>query len=787
MRTLDIKLFRDLVRLWAQALAIAFVIAGGVATLILAVGSYRSLDDTRAAYYERYRFADVFAAARRAPRTLVDQIAEIPAVAGVDARIVKLALLDIPNYSEPATGQVISLPEIGEPTLNRLYMRAGRAPEPGRADEAVINEGFAKAHGFTPGSRFSAILNGRKRELMVVGIALSPEFIYAVGPGDIMPDDRRFGIIWMSERALASAYDLDDAFSFVAVKLLRGASERDVIMRLDAILDRYGGRAAYGRKDQTSHAWLDHELDMLSNMSRTLPPIFLLVSAFLVNLTLTRLVALEREQIGLLKALGYRNTSIVTHYLKFVMVIAAIGIVIGAAVGTWLGMHVTNLFGDFFHFPFLVFTRSPDLYVVAAALSLIAAAIGALRALRDVVRLAPAVAMQPPAPPSFRRLLPADLTLDKFVSQPTLMMLRNIMRHPVRSSFTMLGMALATAILVVSLFTRDTMEELIDATFFLADRQDATVSFVEKRPQDVVMQIARLPGVLAAEPSREVPVRIRSGTIERRIVISGRSRNADLNRIIDADLRPVVLPDTGLALSGMLAQVLGVELGQSVEIDLLEGTPRTVSLPVAVLVEDYFGLRGMMDADALARLMREAPVVNSVNVSLDESMGELFYSAVKGMPVASGLALQRVSLANFREAIALLITTMAGIYTGLAAVIAFGVVYNSARISLSERARELASLRVLGFTQGEVLRILLLELALLTLLAQPPGWVMGYGLAWIMQSNLAGELMRVRLVVEQPTYVFASAIVIAAAVLSALVLRRRINKLDLVTVLKTRD
>ncbi|MDO9307040.1 MAG: ABC transporter permease, partial [Mesorhizobium sp.] len=368
-------LFRDLVRRWAQALAIALVIAGGVATLILAVGSYRSLDETRAAYYERYRFADVFAAARRAPRTLVGQIAEIPGVAGVDARIVKLALLDIPNYSEPATGQVISLPEIGEPALNRLHMREGRAPEPGRADEAVVNEGFAKAHGFTSGSRFSAILNGRMRELVVVGIALSPEFIYAVGPGDIMPDDRRFGVIWMSERALASAYDLDDAFSSVAVKLLRGASERDVIVRLDAILDRYGGRAAYGRKDQTSHAWLDHELDMLRNMSRTLPPIFLLVSAFLVNLTLTRLVVLEREQIGLMKALGYRSASIVTHYLKFVMVIATIGIVIGAVTGTWLGIKITSLFGDFFHFPFLVFTRSPDLYVVAAALSLVAAAI----------------------------------------------------------------------------------------------------------------------------------------------------------------------------------------------------------------------------------------------------------------------------------------------------------------------------------------------------------------------------------------------------------------------------
>ncbi len=787
MHVLDIKLFRDLKRLWAQALAIALVIAGGVTTLVLAVGSYRSLDETRSAYYERFRFADVFAVVRRAPKTLVDQVAKIPGVAAVDARIAKLALLDIPNFSEPATGQVISLPEIGEPTLNRLYMRMGRTPEPGRAEEVAVNESFAKAHGFELGSRFSAILNGRKRELVIVGTALSPEFIYTTGPGDIMPDDRRFGIIWMSEKAFASAYDLDGAFSSISVKLLRNASEREVITRLDALLDRYGGRAAYGRKDQTSHAWLDHELDMLKNMSRTLPPIFLLVSAFLVNLTLSRLVALEREQIGVMKALGYRNGSIVLHYIKFIILIVIMGIVIGGAAGTWLGIRITNLFGDFFHFPFLVFVKSLDLYVIAAGLSVVAAIIGAIRALRDVVVLPPAVAMQPPAPPRFRRLLPAKFAIDKVLSQPTVMMLRNITRHPIRASFTMLGMALATAILIVSLFTRDTMDQLIDVTYFMADRQDATVSFIEKRTRDVVLQMARLPGVLAVEPYREVPVRIRNGNTERRIIISGRPRDADLNRIIDVDLRPVVLPETGLAISSMLAQILDVKVGELVEVDLLEGARRTVSLPVAALVEDYFGIRGMMDADALARLMREAPMANSVNLSFDQNRREQFYTAIKNMPTVSGLALQRVSLMNFRESVALLITTMAGIYTGLAAVIAFGVVYNSARISLSERARELASLRVLGFTSREVLWILLLELALLTLAAQIPGWLMGYGLAWIMKTNLAGELMRVRLVVEHSTYVLASAIVLTAAMLSALVVRERINRLDLVTVLKTRD
>lgn len=787
MQMLDLKLLRDLKRLWAQALAIALVIAGGVATLVLAVGSSRSLNDTRIAYYERHQFADVFARVRRAPKTLIDRIAEIPGVAAVETRIAKLALLDIPNFREPATGQFISLPDRDRPTLNQLYLRTGRLPDALSADEVVISETFARAHAFAPGARFTAILNGRKRELIVVGIALSPEFIYAIGPGDIMPDDRRFGIVWMSEKALANAYDLDGAFSSVNLKLMRDASEREVIRRLDALLERYGGQAAYGRKDQTSHAWLDHELDMLNNMSRTLPPIFLLVAAFLVNLTLTRFVALEREQVGLLKALGYRNGTIAAHYVKFVIPIVIFGVAIGSIAGTWLGITVTKLFGDFFHFPFLIFTRSPDLYLAAASLSIFAAIVGAIRALRDVVTLAPAVAMQPPAPPRFHRVLPVWASIDRVLSQPSVMMLRNISRHPIRAAFTTLGIAFATAILIVSLFTNGTMEALIDVTYFMADRQNATVSFIERRSQEVIKQVARLPGVLAVEPYREIPVRIRNGSIERRLMISGRPRAADLSRIIDINLHPVVLPENGLAISDMLAQILGVGVGDFVEVDLLEGQHRTVTLPVAVKVEDYFGLKSMMDAEALARLMREAPAVNSVHLSVDANRLDLLYDAIKHLPTVSGMALQRVSLMNFRQSVALLVTTMASIYTGLAAIIAFGVVYNSARISLSERARELASLRVLGFTRGEILRILLLELAFLVLIAQPPGWLIGYGLAWIMQRNLAGELMRVRLVVEHSTYVLASAIVIAAAVTSALIVRERVNRLDLVTVLKTRD
>ena len=784
---LDIKLFREIKRLWAQVLAIALVVAGGVAAIVLSVGSFRSLEETRDAYYERYAFADVFAAATRAPKSLAGRLAAIPGVAAVDVRIAKLALLDIPSFDEPATGQFISLPEIGDQNLNRLIVRLGRLPEPTRSDEVAVNESFASAHGFTIGSRLAAILNGRRQDLVVVGTVLSPEFVYAIGPGDRSPDDRRFGIVWMPEKALANAYDLDGAFNSVSLRLLPGASEPEVIRRVDALLDPYGGAAAYGRKEQTSHAWSDYGLDMQKNMASTLPPIFLLVAAFLVNLTLSRLVALEREEIGLLKAMGYGNATIAGHYIKLIAIIVLIGVIIGSVLGAWAGIRVTGVFREIMRFPFLVFSRSPDLYLAAAAVSFLAAMIGAGQALREIVRLPPAVAMQPPVPPRFHHLLPESFTFKRSFSQSGTMTLRSIVHHPVRTILTVIGMALATAILVVSLFVRDAIEGLIDVTYFMADRQDATISFVEKRPREVTLQIARLPGVLAVEASRQVPIRIRHESFERRVTLSGKPRDADLSRIIDMDLNHVILPEAGLAISSYLAQILHVRQGDTVEVDLLDGERRTVVLPVVALVEDYFGIQAMMDSEALSRLMREAPVIDSVNISVDPARLDRLYKAIKEMPVVSGMGSQRASLAMFRETSAVIVTTMSVIYTALTGIIAFGIVYNNARISLSERARELASLRVLGFTQGEVLRILLMELGFLTLLAQAPGWVIGFQLSRFMRLQLAGELMRAPLVIENATYVLASVTVIAAALFSAFVVRQRVAQLDLVAVLKTRE
>lgn len=787
MRALDRKLLRDFLRLWPQALAIALVVGAGSATLILGAGAGRSLEETRAAYYERYAFADIFANLKRAPKELGRRIQEIPGVAAADMRIVRPALIDVEGLAEPASGLAISLPGHNGTNLNRLHMRAGRLPDPDRPDEVTVNESFSIANRLGVGSHFKANMNGRKRTLTITGLALSPEFIYAMGPGDLVPDDRRFAILWMPEKALAAAFDLDGAFNAVALKLLPGSNADEAVKALDALTARYGGLGAYTRETQTSHAFLDSELKQLDAMSRIVPPIFLAVSAFLINMILSRLIALEREQIGLLKAIGYSRAAVALHYLKLVLVIATIGALIGAIGGTWLGRGMTTLYAHFFHFPFLIFVSDPDLYLIAFAISAGAAVLGGLKAALAAFALPPAIAMQPPAPERFHHLPGERAGLFRMFSQLTVMSLRGMARTPVRALTTLLGLALATSLLITAMFTFDSVDHMIDVSFFRTARQHATVTLTDATEANAADAIARLPGVLRAEPYRAVAVKLRNGNLERRTAIIGKPVGQDLSLIIDKKLNRVEPPEQGVLISSRLASVLDLRRGDAIEVEILEGRRGTKLAVVGDVVESYLGLSAYMEISSLNRLLGEGPQISGVHVALDDTRLDSFYRSIKDMPAAGGLMLQRVSLVKFRETIGENITIMTTTYIALAVIIAWGVVYNSARILLSERARELASLRVLGFTRGEVSRVLLSELAVLMLLAQPVGWVLGHVFAWGVVQGFSSDLFSVPFVIETRTYARASLVVLAAAAASVLIVRRRIDSLDLVSVLKTRE
>ncbi|MDO6962977.1 ABC transporter permease [Rhizobium alvei] len=787
MAVLDRKLMRDLWRMRVQVLAIALVMACGVATIVTALGAHRSLLETRSAFYDRYRFANVFATVTRAPDEIGDRLAAVSGVGGMELRIVKAAILDIEGMAEPAAGVAVSIPDRGEPAVNRLYLRAGRLPDASREGEIAVVENFAKAHRMEIGSRFRAIMNGRKRLLTVTGIVLSPEYIYSIGPGDMVPDQRRFGVFFMPKSALAGIFDMQGAFNDVALRVLRGASVQTVIDQLDAILKPYGGTGAYERTDQVSHSFLDNELVQLRAMATVIPPVFLFVAAFLVNMILSRLIALEREQIGLLKAVGYSDLMIAWHYVKFTIVIALVGLLIGSVAGNWLGRAMTRLYTEFFAFPFLIFLQSADLYLIAAGVTVAAAIAGALRSILSVVALPAAVAMKPPAPTRFRSLFGGRGLALRMFSQLTIMAARNMIRWPLRTVTTIFGTSLSVALLVTALFSFDSIAYMIDTVFFRAERQDAILSFATARTPDALDALKRLPGVMKAEPYRAVSVIMRRGQHERRLAISAIAEGGDLAQILDTDLRAVTPPSTGLMVSERVAAIFELGIGDPVEITVPELGNRRFSVPVTAVVQSFVGLSVYMDGNALSALLGEGPRISGARISIDRQKLPDLYAAVKNTPAIASIALLGISRERFRETISQNITMMTTVYSVLAIIITFGVIYNSARITLSEQARELASLRVLGFTRMEVSSVLLVELFTIVLVAQPAGWLIGSLFARAMVKGFESDLFRIPFIINNSTYAIASAIVLTAGLFSALIVRRRIDRLDLVSVLKTRE
>ena len=786
-RILNRKLLRDLWHIRGPALAIAIVIAGGVSAVVMSFGTIGSLELTRDAYYERQRFAQVFAHLKRAPVYLAGDIARIDGVQRVQTRIVEAATLDIADMDEPVLGRLISLPRRGRSALNDIVLRRGRTPDPNRPDEVVLSEPFAEAHGLAPGGHLFATINGHKRRLDVTGIALSPEFIYAIGPGVLMPDDKRYGIVWMGREAMAASYDLKGAFNDVTLTLMRSTDEQAVIGQLDDLLGPYGGVGAYGRADQISHAFVSNEMEQLRVVGNMVPPIFLGVAAFLLNVVISRIIATEREQIGLLKAFGYSDMAVGGHYLKLVMLIAITGIILGLAAGAWFGRVVTELYTDFFRFPLLYFQLEFGVFAAAATVSLLASGIGALGAIWRAVRLPPAVAMQPAAPTAYRRGLVNLIGLAGKISQPTLMIIRHLGRWPLRAGLTVLGISMSVATLVATLFFFDAVEHLVDVYFHHGQRQDLTVVFSEPRSTRAMAELRGLPGVMTAEPYRAVAVKFRLGPRNERAVIHGLDTGAKMRRILDTDLNAVELPKAGLVLSTKMAELLNARRGDRVTVEALEGRRPVVEVPVTAIVEEYIAAPAYMHRAALNRLMREGRLISGAYLQIDEKRSKTLYRRLKDTPSVAGVSVQTSALETFRRTMAKTLNIMLSFYILFGSLIAFGVVYNSARVSLSERGRELASLRVLGFTRGEVSYILLGELAILTFIALPFGCLIGLGLAKFMATNLDTELFRIPLVVAADTYAIAMAAVVAAAAISGLIVRRRIDRFDLVAVLKTRE
>lgn len=781
---LNKKLLRDIWKIKGQMSAIVLVMAAGIAVFVLSFGVLDSLKLTRDTYYDRYQFADIFASLKRAPNTLKQRISEIPGVSTVETRVIFGITLQMPQMTEPASGKVISVPDASRLRLNKLYLRSGRFLQPNEEDSVLVDESFVRAHGLNLGDKVSAIMNGHRRQLKIVGIVLSPEYVYNIAPGALMPDGKRYGLFWMSQRSLEAAVNMKGAFNDVAIKIQRNANPENIKTQLDRVLMPYGGLISYGRDEQISHFFLDNELKQLSGMGSLAPFIFLSVAAFLINVVMSRQVATQREQIGMLKAVGYSNWEISSLYLKMVSIITTLGAILGLILGIWMGAGMTVMYTEFFHFPILQFHFSVEVMIIAVFSCVIAALVGTLLAIRAAVLLPPAESMRPESPAVFKATVIERLGLHQALSFLSRIVLRQLERRPFRGLLSVLGIAFSMAILIFSFFMEDAMDYMLDVQYDLIQREDLSLTFVEPRSYQALEEIRLMPGVLRVEPVRNVPVYFKHKHFRKRGSITGLVDVPDLRRVIDQNLSPVALPPTGVVLSQTLAEILDIKVGERITINVLEEKRQSLNIPVSAITQEFIGMGAFMQISELDRILDSSPKVTGASVLIDHNSRAVLYQKLKEIPAITGLNIVSVLRQIFEDTMAENMLKMVGTNVLFASFISFGVIYNTARISLSERGRELANLRVLGLTRREVAYILFGELGVVTLISLPIGGVIGYGLVIGMAESTASELFRIPIYLSNSTYGYAVSIVLLSAIMSFYLVWRQVDDIDLVSAQK---
>ena len=784
---LDAKLGRDLWRMKGQALAIAVVVGLGVLMLVMMDGLVNSLTETRDAYYARYRLAQVFAPLKRAPDRVLDDLRAIPGVAAVEGRVTGGALIDLPGLAVPARAEAISLPPHGPPRLNAVHLARGRLLDPTRADEILLLNGFAKAHGLEPGDRIAATMNGARRDFRIAGLVEAPEFLFSAPPGELMPDDSRFAVIWMNHSALAAAYDMDGAFNEALLSLTRGAETQAVLAAADRILEPYGGLGAYGLKDQISNRFITEEIAGLVVTSHVVPPVFLAVAAFLLNIVVSRMIRAEREQIGLLKAFGYTSFEVGLHYFKFIMAIAVGGAMLGCLFGVIGGRSLATVYQIYYKFPFLVFRVVPAAFVTGVAASVLAAAAGGILVLRGVFTLTPAVAMRAAAPADYSRAAAMGGILRTLLDQPSRMVLRRIAREPLRTLLAVIGIAAGMAISVAMVNVTAAFDITVERNFTLVDRSDVTLAFIEPLPDRVIHDLRRIAGVIEVEPFRSVPAVLRNGPQSYRGGISGLVAEPRLSRAVGADLAPLPIREDGVLLGSALAELLGVAPGDRLEIEVREGRRPVIEVTVAGVAETLIGSPAYMRIEALNRALKEPGRVSGAWLRIDAAQSGEIFRKLRGMPAVAGVTVATEARAALEKVMDSGAGAVRYLMTAIAAVITFGIVYNSARIAFAERARDLASLRAIGFTRAEAAFVLLGELAVIILLALPIGAVLGYFMGEAVSAGFSTDLYRVPALFVPEGYGAAAAAVLLAGMVSGWLVKRDVDRLDLVATLKARE
>lgn len=778
MRTLNLKVIRSLLGLKIQTTGIALLVACGSGLLISAWSSYDSLRSAKDKTYRTLRFGEIFAEVKSAPMALEPRLRNISGVNEVDLRLVEDGLLHLPGVP---SGRFLSLPPTGTAGLDRIHLSSGDLPVPNPVPEAVVHQGFAGAHGLRPGDLLEANLGGKRWKFRISGIGLSPDTVYAIGPGAPLPDDLRFGVFWMPRTDLERMSGKGKTFRRLSVTVSEDTSIHRIREEIDRLLAPYGTAGSYLRKDQISDRLLENEIVEQRTLAILFPTVFLSIAALQTQSALARLIGLERLQIATLRALGYPHREIQLHYLKLVLLMVSGGSAMGVVLGSGVGRLMASSYRSFFRFPEVTFSTGRGAIALGIAASLLPALFAALSALRAVRSMTPAEALRPAPPPTFRI---AGIERILALSIRNRMIARNLLARPLRLIWNTLGMACAWILLIMSLSWTDILSNLIDERFRRLSRETLSMNLNSPARESESRAWSRLPGVLQWETQRILPVKMRFAHHSRDLILTGVPSGAELERY---SLSPSVVPLEGLLLSRHFKEAWGIRVGDPVEFDpLTEGSGR-FTLSVSGFVQDSLGLSARIPKHLLHGALGEESTFNRILLRIDPAFEEGILSKLQNSPSGSGILSKRATLAGFERTLGTLIRISTVILVSFAWVMTFSLLISSLRISTSERHREIATIRVLGLDFDQAFGLLLSETGIQWILAMPIGILSGNLITRAALNSMHAEEYDFTVVISRRTYGLALLVIGGSFLIGALRMRSISKRVALPDALKMEE
>lgn len=786
------KLFRTIHSTRGPFFGVVAVVAVGLSVFISMVAVSDNLLRSRESFYRQTDFADLFFHVVRAPEGVVEKIAAVNGVCGVSGRIQKDVSLFRPDGTR-ATLRLTGFRLPMENELNRILVQKGRLfennPE-GGVLEILLNPQFAKANGLRPGSTVSVAAEGKEKPMEVVGIAASPEFVYAVkDAASVFEDPSGFGVAMMSLKQAQQILDFRGSVNQILVRIVPGTDLNRLRKEIRTILEPYGNLADYPQKDQISEAILRGELEQLRVAATFLPSFFLGLATLMQAVFLGRLVKAARTQIGLMKALGYDNGRLMLLYGGYSLASSGIGGGVGIVAGYGLARVFTRLYATYFNLPRLEAAFNPRSAGLGLALTLALGCLAGLLGARFILEIRPAEAMRLPSP---RRTVKLFLEEWPFVWErldlASRMSLRSIFRNRFRSAVTFLGVLVSIGMLVVSLFTRDSVESLFDRHFNWELRYDLLARFASPVKSSELLNLERLPGVLRVEPLFELPVRLTFRGRHEETVVFGIVPGQSFFGISDHRNRPRGLPVSGLLLDWNSARKLGSRPGDILEMETLlgKGPSRKDRLTVAGLCRKSVGRVSYLDLQTLNSILQETGLVTGAAIKTGWGQSLKTERAMTGMINVSSV-ISRQKEREYMERNLAYMNLSVAILVAFSSLLGLAIIFNASALAFSERRRDLASLRAMGFSRGEVAMFLLKENLLLLAAGTFAGLPFGRLLSEGYARAVSTDLFSFAAVVFPRTYLLATAGGAAFSALAFFLGLRSLKQLDVAEIVKARD